>query len=402
MGRAFRARPFFAHSETDWIRIVGTAKRDYYDVLGVPKDASPEQVKKAYRRAAHKHHPDRNANNPDSEALFKEAAEAYEVLADPPKRQRYDQFGHAGLGGAGVHDFSHMGVEDIFSMFGDIFGGFGFGGGGARRRSRGADLRTEVAITLAEVATGAERPLEFARNDFCETCGGNGAAPGSTRSPCSTCGGYGQVEQTGGLAGIFGRVVTGCPTCRGSGSIISTPCKKCRGSGRMPKERIVTIKIPAGVHDGQAVRVRGEGEPGEDGSDRGDLHCYVRVEQHPFFERHENDLVCRMPISFTQASLGASVEVPTLTGKADLIIPPGTQHGQLFRLGGEGLPDLRRGRRGDELVQVLIEIPKKLNKEQQAILRDFAKTEDISVLPESKGFFDKLMDYISGDGGESS
>lgn len=382
---------------------VSNAKRDYYEILGVSKDSSPEQLKKAYRRAAHKHHPDRNANDPDSETLFKEAAEAYEVLADPTKRQRYDQFGHAGLRGAGVHDFSHMGFEDIFSMFGDIFGGFGLGGGGGgRRRSRGADLRTEVSITLAEVATGTERPLEFARNDFCETCGGSGAAPGSKRRACNTCGGYGQVEQAGGLAGLLGRVVTTCPACRGRGSTNTTPCSKCRGSGRMLKERIVNIKIPAGVHDGQAVRVRGEGEPGEDGSDRGDLHCYVRVEQHPFFERHDNDLVCRMPISFTQASLGATVEVPTLTGKADLSIPRGTQHGQLFRLSGQGLPDLRRGRRGDELVQVLIEIPKKLNKQQETLLRDFAKTEDKSVLPESRGFFDKLMDYISRDAGESS
>lgn len=382
---------------------MSTAKRDYYEVLGVSKEASPTELKKAYRRAAHKHHPDRNADNPEAEARFKEAAEAYEVLADPAKRRRYDQFGHAGLSGAGVHDFSHMGFDDIFSMFGDIFGGFGFGGGpGGRRRRRGADLRTEVTITLSEVATGTECPLEFSRNDFCETCGGTGASPGSKRQPCTTCGGYGQVEQAGGMAGLFGRVVTTCPACRGRGSAITTPCSTCRGSGRTPKERIVNIKIPAGIHDGQAVRVRGEGEPGEDGSDRGDLHCYVRVEEHPFFERHENDLVCRMPISFTQASLGATVEVPTLTGKAELSIPPGTQHGQLFRLGKQGLPDLRRGRHGDELVQVLVEIPKKLDKKQESLLREFAKTEDKSVLPESKGFFDKLMDYLSGDTGGAS
>jgi molecular chaperone DnaJ len=373
---------------------VAAAKRDYYEVLGLPRDAAPEQIKKAYRRHAHKYHPDRNADDPGAEAKFKEAAEAYEVLSEPTKRQRYDQYGHAGLSGVGVHDFSHMGVDDIFSMFNDIFGG-AFGGGRRGRRG-GADLQAEVTLTLAEVAKGAERSIEFTREDFCETCGGTGAAAGSQRRTCNTCGGYGQVEQTGGLSGLFGRVITTCPACRGRGSSIITPCGSCRGSGRAMKDRIVNVQIPAGIHDGQAVRVRGEGEPGEDGSHRGDLHCYVRIAPHPFLERHNNDLVCRMPISFTQASLGAKVEVPTLTGKAELKIPAGTQHGQLFRLNGIGLPDLRSGRRGDEIVQLMVEIPKRLNKAQEALLRDFAKTEDRSVLPESKGFFDKLMEYIGG------
>ena len=373
---------------------VAAAKRDYYEVLGVPRDALPEQIKKAYRRHAHKYHPDRNADDPGAEGKFKEAAEAYEVLSEPTKRQRYDQFGHAGLSGVGVHDFSHMGVDDIFSMFNDIFGG-GLGGGRRGRRG-GADLQTEVTLTLAEVANGAERAIDFTREDFCETCGGTGAAPGSQRRTCGTCGGYGQVEQTGGLSGLFGRVITTCPTCRGRGSSVVSPCTSCRGSGRTMKDRVVSVQIPAGIHDGQAVRVRGEGEPGEDGAQRGDLHCYVRISPHPFFERHNNDLICRMPISFTQASLGAKVEVPTLTGKGELKIPAGTQHGQLFRLNGIGLPDLRSGRRGDELVQVMVEIPKRLNKAQEALLREFAKTEDRSVLPESKGFFDKLMEYLGG------
>ena len=373
---------------------VAAAKRDYYEVLGVPRDALPEQIKKAYRRHAHKYHPDRNADDPGAEGKFKEAAEAYEVLSEPTKRQRYDQFGHAGLSGVGVHDFSHMGVDDIFSMFNDIFGG-GLGGGRRGRRG-GADLQTEVTLTLAEIANGAERAIDFTREDFCETCGGTGAAPGSQRRTCGTCGGYGQVEQTGGLSGLFGRVITTCPTCRGRGSSVVSPCSSCRGSGRTMKDRVVSVQIPAGIHDGQAVRVRGEGEPGEDGAQRGDLHCYVRISPHPFFERHNNDLICRMPISFTQASLGAKVEVPTLTGKGELKIPAGTQHGQLFRLNGIGLPDLRSGRRGDELVQVMVEIPKRLNKAQEALLREFAKTEDRSVLPESKGFFDKLMEYLGG------
>lgn len=369
---------------------MAAAKRDYYEVLSVARDASPEQLKKAYRRAAHKFHPDRNADH-DAELKFKEASEAYQVLSDPALRQRYDQFGHAGLNGTNRADYSHMRVDDIFSMFDDIFGG-AFGRSG---RSRGGDLQTEVTISLAEVATGAERQIEFDRQEHCGVCGGTGAAPGSQRKTCRTCGGYGQVEQSGGLAGLFGRVVTTCPSCRGSGSSIVNPCDKCRGRGRVLGRRVVTIRIPAGIHEGQAVRLRGEGEPGEDAADRGDLHCHVRVSPHPFLERHENDLVCRMPISFTQAALGAIVEAPTLAGKSELKIPPGTQHGQLFRLNGLGLPDLRSGRKGDEIVQVLVEIPKSLSKEQESLLREFAKTEDLGVMPESKGFFDKLMSYLN-------
>jgi len=372
--------------------VVAAQKRDYYEVLGLAREATPDEIKKAYRRAAHKHHPDRNASDPSAEGRFKEASEAYEVLSDPATRQRYDQFGHAGVGGAGLHDFSHMGVEDIFSMFTDIFGG----GGGRRRGRGGTDLQTEVTLTLADVATGAERSIEFQRRDFCGTCGGQGAAPGSRKRACSTCGGYGQVEQSGGFGGLFGRVITDCPACRGRGSMIETPCPACRGSGRTTASRVVNVQIPAGIHEGQAVRLRGEGEPGEDGSHRGDLHCYVRIAPHPFLERHDNDLVCRMPVSFTQAALGAKVEVPSLTGKAELKIPPGTQHGHVLRLAGLGLPSLRSGRRGDELVQVLVEIPKKMNKAQETLLREFAKTEDRSVMPESKGFFDRLMDYLGG------
>ena len=371
-------------------------QRDFYEVLSVARDATPEQLKKAYRKLAHKYHPDRNQGDPECENRFKEAATAYDVLSDPAKRQRFDQFGHAGLNGAGAHDFSHMDVGDIFSMFTDIFGG------GGRGRRRGADLQAEVGISLAEVATGAERTIEYSRQDFCDGCGGSGAAPGSKQQPCATCGGYGQVEQSGGLGGLFGRVVTTCPSCRGRGSTITNPCRTCRGGGRVLKDRIVNVRIPAGIHDGQAIRVRGEGEPGEDATSRGDLHCYVRVAEHPFLERHDNDLVCRMPISFTQASLGATVEVPTLTGKAELKVPRGTQQGQLFRLRGLGIPDVRSGRRGDEIVQINVEIPTRLNKDQEGLLRQFADTEDKSVMPESKGFFDKLVEYLSGDDEDDS
>jgi len=370
---------------------VAGAKRDYYDVLGLERSASPDQIKKAYRRLAHKHHPDRNQNDPAAEVKFKEAAEAFEVLADPAKRQRYDQFGHAGLSGAGIHDFSHMGVEDIASMFGDIFTDF-FGGRGRSRR--GADLKTEMSISLLDVLHGVERTLEFSRTDGCDLCGGTGSAPGAQRRSCRTCGGYGQVEQTGGF--FFGRIISTCPACHGRGHEITTPCKECHGSGRVMKDRIVNVKVPPGIHDGQAIRVRGEGEAAENGSVRGDLHCYVRVEPHPFLERHNNELVCRLPISFTQAALGALVEVPTLNGKAEVKIPRGTQTGQLFRLAGQGLPDLRSGRRGDEIVQVMVEIPKRLDKQQEALLREFAASEDKAVMPESKGFFDKLKEYVAG------
>lgn len=368
------------------------AKRDYYEVLELSREATAEEIKKSYRRKAHQYHPDRNPNDPAAESKFKEAAEAYEVLSDPAKRQRYDQFGHAGLNGAGLHDFSHMDVGDIFSMFGDIFGE-AFGGRGRRRG--GVDLETQVQITLAEVATGTERPLEFSRRDLCDRCGGSGAAPGSKKRTCGTCGGYGQVEQTTGFGSLFGRVITTCPACRGRGSMIVTPCDTCRGSGRVNRQRVVNVQIPAGIQDGQTVRLRGEGEPGEDGQYRGDLHCHVRVAAHPFLERHGRDLVCHMPISFTQAALGAVVEVPTLTGKAEVRIPAGTQHGQVIKLSGLGVPDLRSGRKGDQLVEVLVEVPKRLNKEQEALLRKFAETEDKHVLPESKGFFDKVKEYIN-------
>ncbi|MCH7812872.1 MAG: molecular chaperone DnaJ [Planctomycetes bacterium] len=373
---------------------MSTEKRDYYDVLEVDRAASAEEIKKAYRRKALHYHPDRNQGDANAESRFKEAAEAYEVLSDSAKRQRYNQFGHAGVNGGGVHDFGHMGVEDIFSMFTDVFGGMGFGGG-RRGRSRGVDLQAQVELTLEEVATGAERTLEFSRNDTCGECGGSGASAGSERRNCPTCGGYGQVEQAGGLGALFGRVIITCPDCGGRGTLIVNPCQRCRGQGRHVQRRKLTVKIPAGIHDGQAVRVRGEGEPGEGGATRGDLHCYVKVRRHPFLQRRDDDLLCRLPISITQAALGAKVDVPTLTGRAELTIPRGTQSGQVLRLSGQGLPDLRSGHRGNELIMVVVETPRKLSAAQEQLLREFAKTEDRAVLPESKGFFEKMVDYFS-------
>ncbi len=368
-------------------------KRDYYDVLNVSREAAGDEIKRSYRKLALKFHPDRNQNDPQAETRFKEASEAYEVLSDPQKRSRYDRYGHSGINGSGLHDFSHMGVEDIFSMFGDLFGG-AFGGG---RRGRGADLQTQVEISLDEVATGAERTITYRRNEYCDVCGGSGAAPGSRKQSCPTCGGYGQVEQASGFGSIFGRVISTCPACRGQGAVVTTPCRQCRGRGLYPAERTVTVTVPAGIHDGQAIRIRGEGEPGQDGAARGDLHCYVSVKPHPFLERRDQDLICRVPITFTQAALGAEIDVPTLGGKARVKVPRGTQTGQVFRLARQGLPNLRGRGIGDELVQVTVEIPRRLDHRQEELLREFAETEDKTVAPDSKSFFERLIRYFAGD-----
>lgn len=380
--------------------------RDYYEVLGVERTADAEEIKRAYRRMAMKYHPDRNPGDAEAEARFKEAAEAYEVLADESKRKTYDQFGHEGLrrgGGPAAHDFSRMDVTDIFSMFEDIFAGMGGGGGGRGGRrgpSRGYDLETEVSLTLDDVLKGAERDVEFTRLDVCEKCTGSGAKPGTKPTKCPTCGGHGKVQQSG-LGGMF-RMVTACPACRGRGSVVAEFCPDCRGKGRVPRKRTISVKIPKGISDGQAVRVQGEGEPpppemspsGE--GMRGDLHVVVRVEDHELFDREGNHLGMEMPIGFTQAALGAEIDVPTLEGKHTLKIPKGTQHGAIFRIDGQGLPDLRSGRRGDLVVGVKVEIPRKLTAKQEKLLRDFAETEDKAVLPESHGFMDKIKDIFGG------
>jgi molecular chaperone DnaJ len=373
---------------------VAQQKRDFYDVLGVSRDSSPEDIKRAYRQAAMKYHPDRNKGDTETEQKFKDAAEAYEVLSDADRRNRYDRFGHAGLSGTAGHDFSHMRVDDIFSIFGDIFGDVFGGGGGGTRASRGMDLQTEVVLTLADAARDTERSIEFTRTDHCDHCAGKGAEPGSKVKTCETCGGYGQVERSGGVGFFQTRIVTACPDCHGRGNTFSKACKDCRGSGRAQKHRVVTVKIPAGIHDGQAVRLRGEGEPGDHGGTRGDLHCVVRIEEHPFLQRHGNDLLCDVPVSFTQAALGTVLEVPTMTGKAEVTVPPGTQHGEMFRLAKMGLPDIRNRRPGDQVVRVLIEVPRRLGAKQQELLRQYAETEDKNVLPESKGFLDKLKEFL--------
>ncbi|MFG0258253.1 MAG: molecular chaperone DnaJ [Phycisphaerales bacterium JB043] len=382
------------------------ATRDYYEILGVEKGASDDDIKRAYRRLAMKYHPDRNPGDAEAEAAFKEAAEAYEVLSDTQKRQRYDQFGHEGLRGAGgpaTHDFSRMHVEDIFSMFNDIFGGGGIGGGGRGRQrgvARGYDLETEVTITLEDVLHGTEKGVEFSRLDICDECSGSGAEPGTTPEQCGTCGGQGRVMQQG-LGGMF-RIATACPHCNGTGQRITHPCKSCRGKGRVPTKRNLTVTIPPGSLHGQVMRVRGEGEPpapeqspSGDGV-RGDLHVVVRVKPHDVFQRDGDMLLLEMPISFTQAALGAEIEIPTLEEKTTITVPSGTQHGKVFKARGHGVPNIRGGGRGDLMVVVRIEVPRKVTDKQRKLLEEYAETEDVSVMPESESFWKKIKDVFGG------
>jgi molecular chaperone DnaJ len=374
-------------------------KQDYYKVLGVERNASMEDIKKAYRKMALKWHPDRNPNiKEEAETRFKEAAEAYEVLSDPEKRARYDQFGHEGL--AGMHMRGFTTFEDIFEAFGDILGGGGgifesiFGGRmGRRAAQRGPSLRCEVTMDLKEVATGAERTIELRRREICDTCKGSGAKAGSIPATCSYCGGRGEVQQS---QGFFVVRIT-CPRCRGKGSVITQPCDPCQGSGRTVKATQIKVRIPWGVENGTRMRVAGEGEVGENGAPRGDLFCDIYVNPHPIFERHGDDVLCELPISFSQAALGAEVEVPTLTGKTGLEIPPGTQSGQVFRLPGNGLPNVHGRGKGNQLVQVVIETPRKLTPEMEKLLRELAEMEEKEVTPKRKSFLERVKNYFEGN-----
>ncbi len=375
--------------------------RDYYETLGVANTASPDEIKRAYRRLAMKYHPDRNPGDPAAEDKFRACAEAYEVLSDAERRSIYDRYGHAGLRSTPRHDFRK--VEDIFSMFEEIFGGH-FGGGGRRGARggtpRGYDLETEVEITLTEVLTGTSREVDFKRLDVCQTCQGTGAKPGTAPVACSACGGSGQVAQSG-FGGMF-RMVTTCRHCGGRGSVIADKCGDCRGAGRVSVKRKLSVKIPAGIHDGQAVRVAGEGEPPSPDQSpagqgiRGDLHVVARVGADERFERDGDHLLSAVPVAFTQAALGAELAVPTLEGQSKLTIPPGTQHGALFRVAGQGLPNVRSGRRGDLVVIVQLVVPRKLTEAQKVLLRDYARTEKLEVGATGPSLWEKIRDAVSG------
>jgi molecular chaperone DnaJ len=378
------------------------SKRDYYDILGVAKDADLNAIKRAYRKLAMKYHPDRNPDDQQAAEHFREVTEAYEVLSDKDKRARYDQYGHAGVD-AQMQDFwGHGGFQDSHAfrdfgdMFGDVFGDlFGFGGG-SRMSNRGADLRYDLSLSLEEAASGREVELDIPKQVECETCHGSGARPGTHPVPCSTCGGHGQVQMTQG----FFAVRRTCPACHGRGVRIESPCTDCGGAGRVRKNHKLKVRIPAGVYDGAQVRVGGQGEAGLQGGPAGDLYIVVSLKSHPIFEREGADLHCTMPITFPQAALGAEVEAPTLTGRIKIRIPAGSDDGKVFRLKGHGVLDLRTGHKGDLYVKTRIAVPRKLTAKQEALLREFAQVTGDDVYPERSSFLDKAKKFWDDLAGE--
>lgn len=373
---------------------MATTKRDLYEVLEITREASTDEIKRAYRQMALKFHPDRNPGDKEAERRFREAAEAYDVLSDDQKRQRYDRYGHAGLDGSAFHDFRS--ADDIMSTFGDIFGGGLLGdlfGGGDRRRGprQGPDLLMRLEITLSEAARGTSRTIEVNRQEFCGECDGSGARKGTVASACNYCGGRGQVVQTRG----FFQVATTCPSCGGEGVKITDPCPSCHGAGRVPRTAKLQVDVPPGVETGMRLQLRQQGELGDKGAPRGNLQIQIMVRKHEFFERRRNDLLCQVPISFAQAALGAEVEVPTLEGPGRVQVPRGTQSGDSIRLKGRGMPDIGGRGRGDEIVEVVVETPRHLTPRQEELLREFAEIEHEQVSPRRKSFFEKLRDYFT-------
>lgn len=369
-------------------------KRDYYEVLGVDRNATESQISEAYRKLALQYHPDRNPGNDEAVGKFKEAAEAFEVLSHTEKRARYDRFGLAGLEGGGAPYFHD--VSDIFNAFGDIFSGglfgdfFGGGMGQAARVRKGGDLRCDVTLDLFEAAHGTSKVVHFMRHVLCEKCGGSGAKPGTHPERCRYCGGRGRVVQQ---TGIFSLQTT-CPACHGSGQTIRDACGACRGSGHVQKKVNRQVEIPPGVDDQTRLRMHGEGEPSLNGGEPGDCYCFIRVTPHPLFQRKGQDLLCQVPISYPQAVLGAAVEVPTLDGCQNLNIPAGTQSGQVFTLKGRGMPDPRYHGRGDLQVQVYVEVPRTLAPEHEEAVRHLAEIENTHVSPTRKSFFEKLKELF--------
>ena len=376
--------------------MVMAPKRCYYEVLEVSRTATQGEIATAYRKLAVKYHPDKNPGDEDAIARFKEASEAFEVLHDADKRSRYDRYGHAGVNGQGGGGH-FTDVEDIFSAFGDIFGDL-FGGrrGRSNRVRRGRDVRCTVSLSLQEAAQGVRKTVEFQRHELCDTCEGSGASKGTKRETCSYCGGHGQVVQQAGII----RVQTTCPACQGEGTSVTSPCKSCRGTGQRLKKVQADVQIPAGVDDGMQVRISGQGEPSPNGGPPGDCYCFVQVLSHPLFEREGRHLICRIPVTYSQAALGCKLEVPTLDGPTELDIPAGTQTGDVFRLSGMGMPDPRVVGLGDLLVQVNIEVPKKLTADEEKLLRQLADLEHKNVAPARKSFFEKVKEYFNPEAAE--
>lgn len=365
--------------------------RDYYEVLGVERDANDEAIKKAYRQMAFKYHPDRNPDDPEAESKFKEAAEAYEVLRNAETRARYDRFGHEGLGGNGFGGFGT--TDDVFSAFSDIFGEFfGFSGRTTRgpRPQAGNDLRYDLTVSFRDAAKGTEVTLRIPKNVECQTCNGTGAEPGTTPETCKQCNGTGQVVQSQG----FFRIAVTCPVCRGEGKVVTSPCKECRGRGVIRDIRELKVRVPAGVDDGSRLRLRGEGELGLHGGPPGDLYVILHVEEDKVFEREGQNLVLRTEISFVQAALGHKIEVPTLEGQETMDIPKGTQSGEVFSLRGLGLPVPGTSRKGDLLVEVTVVTPKNLSKKQEELLREFEKLDEQKPMEKVKSFFRKAKEAM--------
>ena len=376
------------------------SKRDYYEVLGVAKNASDAELKKAYRRAAQKHHPDRNPDDAGAEEKFKEAKEAYEVLCDAQKRAAYDQFGHAGvdpsMGGGGGGGFGGGGASfsDVFGdVFGDIFGG-GRGGGGGQRVYRGADLRYNLELTLEEAVRGTTVKIRVPTFTSCKTCGGSGAKKATSPSTCTTCGGHGQVRMQQG----FFSVQQTCPRCNGTGTIISDPCGDCHGQGRIKEQKTLSVKVPAGVDTGDRIRLANEGEAGENGGPPGDLYVQIQVKPHPIFKRDDADLYCEVPISYATAALGGELEVPTLDGRVKLKVPEGTQTGKLFRMRGKGVKPVRDNAVGDLLCRVVVETPVKLSAKQKELLRelDGSMKDNKKHSPQAHSWLDGVKKFFDG------
>jgi molecular chaperone DnaJ len=374
------------------------AKRDFYEVLGVAKNAGDDELKKAYRTLAMKHHPDRNPGKKEAEEKFKEVKEAYETLTDSQKREAYDRFGHAGVdpnagfgGGPGGQGFG--GFSDVFGdIFGDIFGGARQGGGGrAGGAYRGADLRYAMEVTLEQAARGYTTEIRVPSWEGCDACSGSGAKPGTKPKVCGTCNGQGAVRVQQG----FFSIQQSCPTCHGSGKVIPDPCKSCEGVGRVKRNKTLEVKIPAGIDDGMRIRSAGNGEPGLHGGPPGDLYVEIRVRQHTVFQRDGDDLHCEVPISITTASLGGKIEVPTLEGRAEIELPEGTQPGKQFRLRGKGIKGLRSSYPGDLYVHVALEVPVRLTEQQKKLLRELEESlRDDRHSPQARGWMDRVKDFF--------